>query len=31
MSILRQNVEQYEKTFGDIKLDPAMAPTGIVN
>jgi hypothetical protein len=22
MSILRQNVEQYEKTFGEIKLDP---------
>jgi flagellar protein FlaG len=31
MSILRQNVEQYEKTFGEIKLDPAMASTGIVN
>ena len=31
MSILKQNVDQYEKTFGEIKLDPAMAPTGIVN
>ena len=31
MSILRQNVEQYEKTFGEIKLDPNMAPAGIVN
>ena len=31
MSILRQNVEQYEKTFGEIKLDPNMAPSGIVN
>ncbi len=31
MSILRQNVEQYEKTFGEIKLDPSMAASGIVN
>ena len=31
MSILRQNVEQYEKTFGEIKLDPNLAPSGIVN
>lgn len=31
MSILRQNVEQYEKTFGEIKLDPSMASTPIVN
>ena len=30
-NILRQNVEQYEKAFGEIKLDPAMPPTGIVN
>ncbi len=30
-SILRQNIEQYEKTFGEIKLDPSMAATGIVN
>ncbi len=31
MSILRQNVEQYEKTFGEIKLDPSMANMGAVN
>jgi hypothetical protein len=31
MSILKQNVEQYEKTFGEIKLDPTIPPTGIVN
>ena len=31
MSILRQNVEQYEKTFGEVKLDPSMASSGIVN
>ncbi len=31
MSILRQNVEQYEKTFGEIKLDPSMANVGAVN
>ena len=31
MSILKQNVEQYEKTFGEIKLDPAMATGGVVN
>lgn len=30
-NILRQNVEQYEKTFGEIKLDPTMPATGIVN
>jgi flagellar protein FlaG len=30
-NILRQNIEQYEKTFGEIKLDPAAAATGIVN
>lgn len=30
-NILRQNVEQYEKTFGEIKLDPSAAATGIVN
>src|SRR5437764_5637946 len=31
MSILQQNVSQYEKTFGEIKLDPHMtaAPGGI--
>ena len=31
MNILRQNVEQYEKTFGEVKLDPSMAAGGIVN
>jgi hypothetical protein len=25
MTILQQNVHNYEKTFGDIKLDPGMA------
>ena len=27
-SILQQNVTQYEKTFGEIKLDPRMAALG---
>ncbi len=27
MTILEQNVGQYEKTFGEIKLDPNMAHT----
>ncbi len=31
MSILQQNVAQYEKTFGEIKLDPRMATPGAVN
>lgn len=31
MSILQQNVAQYEKTFGDIKLDPHLAVPGGVN
>ena len=31
MSILQQNVSQYEKTFGEIKLDPHFAASGIVN
>jgi hypothetical protein len=31
MSILQQNVSQYEKTFGDIKLDPHFAAPGAVN
>ncbi|MGZ4827948.1 MAG: DUF3467 domain-containing protein, partial [Terriglobales bacterium] len=31
MSILQQNVSQYEKTFGDIKLDPHLAVPGGVN
>ena len=30
-NVLKQNIEQYEKTFGEIKLDPNMQPTGIVN
>ena len=30
-NILKQNIDQYEKTFGEIKLDPAIPPTGIVN
>jgi Protein of unknown function (DUF3467) len=31
MSILQQNVSQYEKTFGEIKLDPHLAAPGGVN
>lgn len=31
MTILEQNVASYEKTFGEIKLDPRMAHTGVVN
>jgi len=31
MTILEQNVTNYEKTFGEIKLDPNMAPVGPVN
>ena len=31
MSILQQNVSQYEKTFGEIKLDPKLAAPGVVN
>jgi len=31
MTILEQNVVSYEKTFGEIKLDPRMATTGVVN
>ncbi len=31
MSILQQNVSQYEKTFGEIKLDPRMAVPGPIN
>ena len=30
-AILEQNGTNYEKTFGEIKLDPSMAATGIVN
>jgi hypothetical protein len=31
MTILEQNVISYEKTFGEIKLDPKMAATGVVH
>jgi hypothetical protein len=31
MSILQQNISQYEKTFGEIKLDPHLAAPGVVN
>ncbi len=31
LTILQQNVVNYEKTFGEIKLDPRMATGGIVN
>ena len=31
MTILEQNVVQYEKTFGEIKLDPNMTPQGPIN
>ncbi len=30
-NILQQNLAQYEKTFGEIKLDPNMALAGPVN
>ena len=31
VNILQQNVSQYEKTFGEIKLDPHMTVPGGVN
>ncbi len=31
MSILQQNVANYEQTFGEIKLDPRMAIAGPIN
>ena len=31
VTILEQNLVQYEKTFGEIKLDPAMTQSGPVN
>jgi len=31
LTILQQNVASYEKTFGEIKLDPRMSPSGTVN
>ncbi|HEV2962651.1 MAG TPA: DUF3467 domain-containing protein [Candidatus Angelobacter sp.] len=31
VTILDQNIIQYEKTFGEIKLDPNMTPPGPIN
>lgn len=31
MAILQQNVGNYESTFGEIKLDPRMTPTGPIH
>lgn len=31
LTILQQNVANYEKTFGEIKLDPRLAQAGVVN
>jgi uncharacterized protein DUF3467 len=31
MTILQQNVANYEKTFGEIKLDPSLAAVGPIN
>ena len=31
VTILQQNVANYEKTFGEIKLDPHLAVPGVVN
>lgn len=31
LTILQQNVISYEKTFGEIKLDPRLAGTGTIN
>ncbi|HYX69121.1 MAG TPA: DUF3467 domain-containing protein [Terriglobales bacterium] len=31
LTILQQNVVNYEKTFGEIKLDPSMAAGGVIN
>lgn len=31
LTILEQNVSNYEKTFGEIKLDPRLAAPGAVN
>ena len=31
LAILEQNVVNYEKTFGEIKLDPRLAAGGVVN
>ncbi len=31
LTILEQNVNNYEKTFGEIKLDPRMTAGGVIN
>ena len=31
VTILEQNVNNYEKTFGEIKLDPSIAAGGVIN
>jgi hypothetical protein len=31
LTVLQQNVTNYEKTFGEIKLDPRLAQAGVVN
>ncbi len=31
LTILEQNVSSYEKAFGEIKLDPRVVATGVVN
>src|SRR5437868_12220630 len=31
LAVLQQNVVSYEHAFGEIKLDPRMAPSGSVN
>jgi hypothetical protein len=31
LTILEQNVTNYEKAFGEIKLDPRLAAPGVVN
>ncbi len=31
LAILEQNVGNYEKTFGEIKLDPRLAAGGVIN
>ena len=31
LTILEQNVSNYEKTFGEIKLDPNLAAGGVIN
>jgi len=31
MTILQQNIIQYEQTFGEIKLDPNLTPQGPIN